>query len=99
MITECGAPNVIKSDNAPEFKGKQWRSQLDKLCIQSKFTEAHHPNENLAERRGGALKAATVHLLVNNDGSSPGVLVLCSRVYVPSTDSDRTSEFGLVDAS
>ena len=63
MITECGAPNVIKSDNAPEFKGKQWRSQLDKLCIQSKFTEAHHPNENLAERRGGALKAATVHLL------------------------------------
>ena len=27
------------------------------------FTEAHHPNQNLAERRGGSLKAATVHLM------------------------------------
>ena len=27
------------------------------------YTEPHHPNENLAERRGGALKAVTVHLL------------------------------------
>ncbi|KAI2510964.1 Reverse transcriptase (RNA-dependent DNA polymerase) [Fragilaria crotonensis] len=64
MIADCGAPNVIKSDNAPEFKGKRWTSYLENLCIKSEFTEAHHPNQNLAERRGGALKAATMHLLL-----------------------------------
>ena len=63
MITECGAPNRIMSDNAPEFKGKRWVLYLENVCVESKFTEAHYPNENLAERRGGALKAATVHLL------------------------------------
>ncbi len=52
-----------KSDNAPEFKGKRWADYLDTMAIRSEFTEAHHPNENLAERRGGALKAATVHLM------------------------------------
>ena len=63
MVTECGAPLILKSDNAPEFKGKRWVDYLHSMSIQSVFTEAHHPNENLAERRGGALKAATVHLL------------------------------------
>lgn len=63
LIAECGAPNIMKSDNGPEFKGKKWMEHLDSASIVSKFTEAHHPNENLAERRGGALKAATVHLL------------------------------------
>ena len=63
MVTECGAPTVMKSDNAPEFKGRQWTSYLKSMSIVSEYTEAHHPNENLAERRGGAIKAATVHLL------------------------------------
>jgi hypothetical protein len=63
MITDCGAPTVLKSDNAPEFKGKRWLSYLESLSVASQYTEAHHPNQNLAERRGGALKAATVHLL------------------------------------
>ena len=63
MVAECGAPLLIKSDNAPEFKGRRWTDFLDTMSIRSKFTEAHHPNENLAERRGGALKAATVHLM------------------------------------
>jgi hypothetical protein len=63
MIAECGAPTVIKSDNAPEFKGKRWMDYLSSICVRSEFTEAHHPNKNLAERRGGALKAATTHLL------------------------------------
>jgi hypothetical protein len=53
MVTDCGAPNQIRSDNAPEFKGRTW----------SFFTEAYHPNENPCERRGGALKAAVIHCL------------------------------------
>jgi Reverse transcriptase (RNA-dependent DNA polymerase) len=65
MVADCGAPSVIKSDNAPEFKGKRWVDYLDTVSIRSKFTEAHHPNENLAERRGGSLKAATVHLMTS----------------------------------
>ena len=63
MVAECGAPLCLKSDNAPEFKGKRWVDYLTSMAIQSVFTEAHHPNKNLAERRGGALKAATVHIL------------------------------------
>ena len=63
MVADCGAPAVIKSDNAPEFKGKRWVDYLTSMSIRSEYTEAHHPNENLAERRGGALKAAVVHLM------------------------------------
>ena len=63
MVAECGAPTRMKSDNAPEFKGKRWTSYLESLSIKSEYTEAHDPNQNLAERRGGTLKAATVHLL------------------------------------
>ena len=55
LVADCGAPN--------KFKSKKWMSFLQTMSIQSEFTEAHHPNENLAERRGGAIKAATVHLL------------------------------------
>ena len=63
LITDFGAPMKLKSDNAPEFKSKKWTSTLQKYAIKQAFTEAHHPNENLAERRGGAIKAATVHLM------------------------------------
>ncbi len=63
MVADCGAPMVIKSDNAPEFKGKRWVDYLSSMSIRSEFTEAHHPNDNLAERCGGTLKAATVHLM------------------------------------
>ena len=63
VVMECGAPTVMKSDNAPEFKGRQWMTYLTSMSIASEFTEAYHSNENLAERHGGALKAATVHLL------------------------------------
>ncbi len=63
MVTECGAPTAIKSDNDAEFKGRQWTSYLKSMSIMSELTEAHHPHENLAERRGGAIKAATLHLL------------------------------------
>lgn len=63
LITECGAPIKMKSDNAPEFKSKKWMSYLEDYTISPAFTEAHHPNQNLAERRGGMLKTATTHLL------------------------------------
>lgn len=63
MVTECGVPAIIKSDNAPEFKSAKWTSFLRSHCIRSQFTEAYHPNQNLAERRGGTLKAATIHLI------------------------------------
>lgn len=63
LISNCGAPTIMKSDNAPEFKGKRWISYLESLSVASQYTEAHHPNQNLAEHCGGALKAATIHLL------------------------------------
>ena len=63
LVTDFGAPRTIKSDNAPEFKGKRWITFLNSMAISSVYTEAHHPNQNLAERRGGALKAGTIHLL------------------------------------
>ena len=62
LITECGAPTQLKSDNAPEFKSKKWMLYLEDYTISSAYTEAHHPNQNLAERRGGMLKTATTHL-------------------------------------
>ncbi len=57
-------PCKIVLDNATEFKGKKWMSFVESLTISSAYTQAHHPNQNLAERcGGGALKAVTVHLL------------------------------------
>lgn len=65
LIADCGAPTVIESDNAPEFKGKRLVNYLSSTCmsIRPEFMEARHPNENLAGRLGGALKAAIVHLM------------------------------------
>jgi hypothetical protein len=69
MVTDCGAPSLIKSDNAPEFKGKTWVDYLRKHQIPSQFTEAFHQNENYCECRGGAIKAAVSKCRV-------GILVL-----------------------
>lgn len=44
MVTECGIPSVIKSDNAPEFKSKQWVAFLRQHCIDQAYTEPHRPN-------------------------------------------------------
>ena len=35
MITDCGAPRTIKSDNAPEFKGQRWQACLELHTIAS----------------------------------------------------------------
>ena len=63
LVTECGIPHTIHSDNAPEFKSDNWNKFLRKYLISSSFTEPHHPSQNTCERRGGVLKTATVHLL------------------------------------
>jgi len=63
LLCDVGAPFEMKSDNAPEFKGKHWLSILWHAIVASSFTEPMHPNQNLAECRGGSLKAALVHLL------------------------------------
>ncbi len=64
IVTEYGTHNVIKSDSAPEFKGKTWMNYLRKHQIQSVYTEAHHLNENTCEHRGGVLKATIINCLV-----------------------------------
>ena len=63
FVNKCGIPRTLKSDNAPEFKGKNFMKELDRLKVETAHTEPMHPNENTAERRGGMLKAAVVHLL------------------------------------
>jgi hypothetical protein len=63
IVTNCGAPNHIRSYNVPKFKGQTWMTYLRKHWIQSAFTEACHPNENPCEWWGGALKAVIIHCL------------------------------------
>jgi hypothetical protein len=67
MVTDCGAPLLIKSDNAPEFKGKTWVGYLRKHQIPSQFTEAFHLNANYCECHGGAIKAAVIHILMTTN--------------------------------
>lgn len=62
-LSKCGVMTELKSDNAPEFTSKKFQAKLKMLCINQSFTEPHHQNENVAEPRGGNLKAATVHVL------------------------------------
>ena len=63
LITQCGAPVTMHSDNAPEFKSKRWASYLSVRQVDQSFTEPHHPNQNVCERRGGVLKAIVTHIL------------------------------------
>lgn len=50
FVKKCGIPKVIPSDNAPEFKGRQFQKELHRLIIDTTLTEPHHPNQNTAER-------------------------------------------------
>ena len=58
-----GVPNKVFSDNAKEFKTKELISYLIKMVVDREYTEPKHPNQNLAERRGGTLKGITCYLL------------------------------------
>ena len=53
----------MHSDNAPEFKGKKWCKLMRRYIVKKSYTEPYHPNQNLAERRGGVIKSWTTHLL------------------------------------
>ena len=61
-FVDCGVPHTVHSDNAPEFKSKKWLAVIPRT-VKHTYTEPHHPNQNLAERRGGVLKHAVVFLL------------------------------------
>ena len=57
-------PHTVFSDNAKEFKSKEVTAYLIKMVVERGFTEPKHPNQNVAERRGGTLKGITTHLLL-----------------------------------
>ena len=65
VFKENGVPIAVHSDNANEFKSKLWERTLRKLGTSKpqRFSEAGHQNQNIAEYRGGALKAAVTHVL------------------------------------
>jgi hypothetical protein len=63
VFSTCGIPAIVKSDNALEFKSQRWLKSMRVHHVALEYTEPHHPNQNLAERRGGALKATVTHLL------------------------------------
>ena len=58
-----GIPKKVISDNAKEFNNKEVTSYLIKMVVDRGFTEPKHPNQNLAERRGGTVKGITSYLL------------------------------------
>mmetsp|Transcript_52228 Transcript_52228/g.78006 ORF Transcript_52228/g.78006 Transcript_52228/m.78006 type:complete len:1156 (-) Transcript_52228:781-4248(-) len=63
LFRDVGAPTEMFADNAPEFKSERWKTELRRVLVKMLFTEPDHPSENLSERRGGAIKAAVIHVL------------------------------------
>jgi transposase InsO family protein len=63
LVRYVGAPTLLFHDNSREQTSKQWTSILRSFCIPNRTTEPHHPQQNLAERRGGDIKAMVVYLL------------------------------------
>ena len=60
-FVSSGVPHTVHSDNTREFTSTKWKHYLSLLKCTT--TEPHHPNQNLAERRGGTLKSWVVHIL------------------------------------
>jgi hypothetical protein len=52
-----GAPTIMKTDNAQSELGTTWLNHLRNICTSSETTEPHHPWQNPAERKIGALGA------------------------------------------
>ena len=50
-----GAPTVMKTDNAKSELGPTWVKHLREICTATETTEPHHPWQNPAERKIGAL--------------------------------------------
>ena len=72
----CGVPTALKSDNAKEFKSRSFTRKLRKAQVKAKYTELHHPNQNLAEPRGGRLKHLVQHILLST-GAPPEYWCYC----------------------
>lgn len=62
LVREVGAPNVMVTDNARELTGDKWLQVCREFCIGDHTTEAYHPQQNLAEQRGGDIKTAILIL-------------------------------------
>ena len=65
FIRYVGAPNYMISDHAKELMGDEWLKVARRAMIETCTSEPHHQNENLAERRGGALKDNLQILFMN----------------------------------
>ena len=62
LICEIGAPNFLINDNSKEQTSDAWLTICRQFCIATHTTEPHHPNQNIAEHRGGDLKTALLIL-------------------------------------
>jgi hypothetical protein len=62
-IRSVGAPTVIRTDNAQSELGLTWTTVLRDICIGSETTEPHHPWQNPAERKIGALGNMVRHIM------------------------------------
>ena len=59
-----GCPHSLKSDNAKEFKSVKFLNALRQAQVDPLYTEPHHPNQNIAELRGGRIKHIVQHILL-----------------------------------
>jgi hypothetical protein len=62
-IRSVGAPTVVRTDNAQSELGLTWTTVLRDICIGSETTEPHHPWQNPAERKIGALGNMVRHIM------------------------------------
>ena len=65
FVRHVGAPNYMINDHAQELIGDDWLAVARHAIIDTHISEPEHQNENLAERRGGALKDNLQVLFMN----------------------------------
>ena len=59
IFSRFGVPNVLVSDNAPEFTNRELQQWLDKIGCQLKHSPEYRPQSNgVAERMVGFMKSA-----------------------------------------
>ena len=59
----CGAPSILKTDNAQSELGETWTTHCREQCIGNETTEPHHPWQNPAEKRIGYLSTMVRNVL------------------------------------
>ena len=60
---KCGAPSVLKTDNAQSELGNTWTQHCRDQCIASETTEPHHPWQNPSEHPIGSLSSMVRNVL------------------------------------